>query len=170
MDHGLIVDQLAANAERIRALTGRISESQAHWQPGSGSWSILEVISHLLDEETDDFRARLDLILLHPGDSWFRIDPGAWVIERRYNERNLGDTLAEFLNARAESLLWLQALNTPNWSTPYAAPFGRITAGDLLSSWLAHDILHLRQIVELEWAFATEVLTPPYRVVYAGEW
>lgn len=170
MELKLIIEQLAANAQRIRVLASRIPDTQARWRAESGSWSILEVVSHLLDEETEDFRARLNLILLHPGDPWLRIDPGAWVTERHYNERDLGDTLAEFLNARAESLLWLQTLETPDWNAPYVAPFGRITAGDVLSSWLAHDMLHMRQIIELQWAFAMDVLTPPYRVIYAGEW
>ena len=46
---------------------------------------------------------------------------------------------------------------------------GRITAGDMFASWLAHDLHHLRQLVELQRAY-TEHQVQPYRMDYAGPW
>lgn len=42
-------------------------------------------------------------------------------------------------------------------------------AADMFASWVAHDGLHIRQLVELRRA-RTENLTSPYFIGYAGDW
>ena len=138
-------------------------------KPDPGSWSGLEVINHLYDEEREDFRVRLDYILHHPGQPWPGIDPQGWVSERQYNQREIKESLNNFLEARQESLAWLKTLKSPNWAAAYEAPFGKITAGDMFASWVAHDLLHMRQLVELHWAYTT-MLLGPHNVDYAGSW
>jgi hypothetical protein len=56
MDLDWLVSQMEANAQGIRALAAGCSDQQARWRPDPASWSILEVINHLLDEEREDFR------------------------------------------------------------------------------------------------------------------
>lgn len=169
MDMDRFVHQMAHNAERIRALVQGIPDEQAPWKPDADSWSILEVINHLYDEERYDFRVRLDMTLHHPGEPWPAIDPEGWVSKRQYNQRELGQSLDDFLAARQESLDWLQGLSSPNWAAAKVARFGTITAGDLFASWIAHDLLHMRQLVELHWAHTMTQVTP-HGVAYAGEW
>jgi len=161
--------QMENNAETIRQLMQGVSDEQARWKPDVESWSILEVINHLDDEEREDFRVRLAWIFNHPDQPWSPIDPEGWAIERQYNQRELKPSLANFLRARQESLLWLKTLSSPNWQAVYHAPFGQIRAGDMFASWLAHDLLHMRQLVELHWAYTTR-LVQPYDVQYAGGW
>lgn len=169
MDLNSVTTQMARNAKAIEALVQGISAEQARWRPGPDEWSVLEVINHLYDEEIEDFRAHLDLILHHPGEPWPRIDPQGWVLARGYNERNPAQSLQDFLRAREASLIWLRGLSSPDWQAVYRAPFGEITAGDMLASWAAHDLLHMRQLVELHWAH-TARLVQPYGVAYAGAW
>ena len=161
--------QMENNAETIRQLTEGISDEQARWKPDAGSWSILEVINHLDDEEREDFRVRLAWIFDHPNERWPPTDPEGWVIERQYNQRELKPSLANFLHARQESLAWLRTLSSANWQTVYHGTSRQITAGDMFASWLAHDLLHMRQLVELHWAYTTHLLQP-YDVGYAGGW
>jgi hypothetical protein len=163
------VSQMADNVQRIRVLAEGVSDDQARWKPDPDSWSILEVVNHLLDEEREDFRVLLDLALHRPDRPRPRIDPGTWVTERRYNERDLEESLHGFLVARESSLAWLRELSSPDWEAVYEAPFGPIRAGDVLASWVAHDLLHMRQLVELHWAYTTQSLQP-YEVGYAGQW
>jgi hypothetical protein len=127
------------------------------------------VVCHLHDEEREDFRPRLDLVLHRPGEAWARIDPAAWVAEREYNARDLARMLQAFLAERERSLAWLGSLSAPDWSREYQAPFGPITAGDLLASWAAHDLLHTRQLLELRRARLL-AHTAPHRTQYAGDW
>lgn len=161
--------QMADDAQRVRAFAEGISDEQARWRPDPDSWSILEVVNHLLDEEREDFRVMLDLALHRPDEPRPRIDPQAWVTERKYNERDPGESLQGFLAAREESLAWLRELSSPDWEAVYQAPWGPIRAGDVFAAWVAHDLLHIRQLVELHWAYTTRQLQP-YRVEYAGEW
>ena len=51
----------------------------------------------------------------------------------------------------------------------HSSPFGLIKAGDMFAAWVAHDLLHTRQLIELRWAFTTQALEP-YQVLYAGTW
>lgn len=169
MDIDHFTTQMADDAQRIRALAEGISDDQARWRPDPDSWSILEVVNHLLDEEREDFRVLLDLALHRPDEQRPRIDPGAWVTERGYNERDLGESLRGFLAAREESLVWLKDLSSPDWDAVYRAPWGPIRAGDVFAAWVAHDLLHMRQLVELHWAYTMRQLQP-YKVDYAGEW
>lgn len=161
--------QMAENAARIRALVRGVSEQQARWRPDPTSWSILEVVNHLLDEERQDFRVRLDYTLHRPGEPWPPIDPVAWVAERRYNQEDLEASLDRFLSEREASLAWLSELAAPNWEATHETSFGPIAAGDVFAAWVAHDLLHMRQLVELHWAYTTAELEP-YRVDYAGTW
>jgi hypothetical protein len=160
---------MRSNAHVIRALVEDCSDHQSRWKPEPTAWSVLEVVNHLLDEEREDFRARIDLVLHRPGEGWFRIDPEGWVVERGYNQRELDASLNAFMAAREASLEWLRGLTSPDWERGYDAPFGPIRAGDFLAAWAAHDLLHTRQLVELKWAYQ-ETWLAPYDVRYAGVW
>ena len=164
-----VLAQMAGNAKIIQALVQDVSVEQARWKPSAEDWSILEVVTHLWDEETEDFRAHLDLILHRSDQPWPPIDPQGWVTQRGYNERELAESLEGYLRAREESLGWLKGLAAPDWGAVYEAPFGQIAAGDMLAAWVAHDLLHTRQLVELQWAYTTRQVEP-YRVRYAGVW
>ena len=141
--------QLWNNAHTIRSLTVGVSDEQARWKPAPDSWSILEVINHLYDEEREDFRHRLDWMLHPRGQPWRANDPQGWVTQRRYNERDFEESVNNFLYERERSLVWLKELPAPDWSLVYQAPWGSITTGDMFASWVAHDNLHMRQLVEL---------------------
>lgn len=169
MNFQSVIAQMDSNAQVLHALVKDCSEPQARWKPDADSWSVLEVVNHLLDEEREDFRAHIDLLLHHRADAWPRIDPQGWVVERAYNLRDLGESLAGFMAAREESLAWLGDLGDVAWTTEYTAPFGTIRAGDLLASWVAHDVLHMRQLVRLKWAYLLPKVEP-YGVRYAGVW
>lgn len=160
---------MASNAERIRRLVQDVSTEQARWKPDAESWSVLEVVKHLYDEEREDFRVRLDIILHRPDEAWPKIDPQGWVTARRYNDGDLVSDLDGFLREREASLAWLQTVAGADWEKTYTAAFGPIKAGEMFAAWVAHDLLHLRQLVELQWAYLNRKLAG-YSTRYAGEW
>ena len=169
MEFETLYQDLAHGADIFRALVLGVTQAEAQVRPTPESWSILEVICHLGDEEREDFRQRVDLSLNHPGEVWPPIHPGAWVTERKYNERDLAQSLNDFLAERAKSLVFLKGLASANWDANTVTPYGERKAGDLLVSWVAHDNLHMRQLVELRRA-RLEKLTSPYDMSYAGDW
>jgi hypothetical protein len=169
MELDRFISQMAANAQRIRVLAGGVSEEQARWKPDPDSWSILEVVNHLRDVEKEDFRVLLDLALHRPDEPRPGIAPQSWVKERRYNERDPGESLQGYIAAREASLDWLRGISPPDWEVTYRAPWGPIRAGDIFAAWAVHDLLHMRQLVELLWAYTTSRVEP-YKVDYAGDW
>ena len=169
MDEAYLRRQLAINRDRVASLARGISEEQARWRPDEESWSVLEVVCHLADEEEFDFPARLRIILEGAEKTWPEIDPGGWVKERNYNEEDLFESLNRYMELRNDSLEWLDSLDNPQWDTRFEAPFGEITAGDMFASWVTHDLLHLRQLVELQ-RFYLEEQVKPFSMDYAGDW
>ena len=125
-----------------------IPEGQIRWKPQPEKWSVLEVIHHLYDEEREDFRLRLNYTLEDSSKEWIPINPPQWAIDRKYNEQNFAEISNKFFNEREDSIKCLNNLKSPKWNNTYKHPqIGKITAGDLLSSWVAHDFLHMRQII-----------------------
>lgn len=171
MDITPIVARLRHGAAVFEGLTRDVSVEQARWRPAADQWSILEVVCHLADEEVRDFRTRLDLTLHRPDEAWPPIDPEGWVVSERYNERDLAPQVAVFVEERARSVAFLEDLDDPDWSLAREHPrLGRITAGDLLSSWLAHDLIHVRQINRLHRQWLERKAAPGWSPAYAGRW
>ena len=169
IDFSTLTSQMQTHAEAIRHMAQSISDEQAHWKPAPDSWSILEVLCHLYDEECLDFRVRLDIILHHPDDAWPPIDPKGWVASHQYGQHDLVQTVADFLTERQKSLAWLAGLASPDWQASSRTPWGSMTAGDMFAAWVEHDLLHLRQLVELHYLYTAQAVQP-YTVMYAGEW
>ena len=92
MNHHKIIEHLVVNSDVFKYLFQSVSDEQACWKSDEGRWSILEVINHLYDEEREDFRKRLELVLENPEEQWPPIDPEGWVVQRKYNQRNLSIT------------------------------------------------------------------------------
>jgi hypothetical protein len=164
------IARLQNNASAIPALVQGVPEEQARWRPDAHAWSMLEVINHLYDEEREDFRTRFRLLLTQPDQPWPPIDPQGWVTSRDYNTRSWPLSIANWINERHVSLAWLRSLQNPQWDNSAQAPWGGLMhAGDILAAWLAHDCLHLRQLVELHYVYTAQQ-AQPYIVDYAGEW
>lgn len=170
MHHIAVARQLVQQAQTIRSLVTDVTEAQARWKPTPEDWSILEVINHLYDEEREDFRQWIDSLLHRPGEAPPRIDPAGWVTARAYNQRDLAASLQNFLNERDQSVAWLHGLTSPVWDNTYHHPAGfTISAGEALVCWAAHDLLHLRQLIELHYAWQ-KVQAAPLSLAYAGDW
>lgn len=169
MDLHHFIERFSNNRGVFEALLANVSLEQARWKPTPDKWSMLEVVNHLYDEEREDFRQRLRLTLLEPEQAWPAINPREWVTTRSYNDRELGASLTDFLAERDASLEWLKQLSEPNWENSNDGPNGRLSAGDLLASWLAHDFLHIRQLARLHWQYTGE-LAAPYQTAYGGPW
>ena len=153
----------------IRALLLGITQDDAQVKPNPESWSILEVICHLYDEEREDFREHVDYILHRQNEEWHGIDPQGWVTERNYNEQNFAEMQKKFFAERKQSLDWLMEMSNADWDTIFTSQYGSTTAGEMFACWVAHDNLHVRQLVELR-RVKIENITKPYNLEYAGDW
>lgn len=164
-----LYQELARGLEIIPMLVADLTQAEAEIRPAPESWSALEVICHLYDEEREDFRQRLDFILHRPHDPLPDIDPQGWITARAYNQRDLAEMVGKFKAERTQSLAWLKGLAAPNWEAAYTNQWGSMKAGDMFAAWVAHDNLHTRQLVELRRHRLLNLATP-YDVEYAGDW
>ena len=169
MEFQTLYTELVNSTEMIRALLVGVGPEAAQIKPSRGSWSILEVVCHLYDEEREDFREHLDFILHRQHEEWHSIAPTAWVKLRKYNQQNFKTMQKNFFNEREKSLAWLKGLKNADWNKAYTSKFGSKKAGEMFASWVAHDNLHVRQLVELRRAYI-ERITQPYDIQYAGDW
>jgi hypothetical protein len=91
MEFSTLYQELQNSTEMIRALLSGVAQEAARLKPSAESWSILEVVCHLYDEEREDFREHLDFILHRQNEEWHRIDTEGWVTKRKYNEQNFAE-------------------------------------------------------------------------------
>lgn len=169
MNYEKIILELDRNKNIFKELLTKIREEQHLWKPKPEKWCLLEIVCHLYDEEREDFRTRVKHVLETPDLPLPPIDPPGWVQERKYIQQNYTDTLSKFLQEREQSVKWLQTLTNPQWDNFYVHPkFGQMTAKMFLCNWLAHDYLHIRQILKLKFDYL-KYLTDE-KLTYAGVW
>ena len=169
MEFKTLYEELEHNTEMIRALLAGINQVESQIRPDAKSWSILEVVCHLYDEEREDFREHVDFILHRQNEEWHSIDPQSWVTERKYNEQDMYEMSEKFFSERRKSLEWLTEISNSDWETSYTSQYGSVSAGEMFCCWVAHDNLHVRQLTELRRNWI-ERITQPYDIQYAGDW
>lgn len=170
LDPAWVIDRLESNVSVFQGQLRLVRSVQAMWRPGPDEWSLVEVVNHLAEEETDDFRMRLRLLLEDPKREWPNIDPERSVVENRFNARDLHESFHRFTRERARSVEWLRTLPPVNWQLAHNHPkLGALRAGDLLCSWLAHDLIHIRQINTLHYEYQA-ITSPEFSAAYGGNW
>ncbi|WP_299245455.1 DinB family protein [uncultured Aquimarina sp.] len=151
MNHKLLIKGLQKNKLVFKELLRGIPKEEYVWKDKPSRWCLLEIVSHLYDEEHEDFRKRTKHILDTPDQQFAPIDPEGWVEERRYIEQEYEVMLHRFLEERQASINWLTSLINPKWENITHHPdIGPMTASQFLANWLAHDYLHFNQITKLK--------------------
>jgi hypothetical protein len=151
----------------LDALLNDLDATSWRARPAAAEWAPVEIVCHLRDEETEDFGARLRVVLAG-GERFTPIDPERWAIERRYLEDDGPRAFGTFREKRAASLDML-ATAAPSRLTPVVAHArtGGLSGLDILAAWVAHDRLHLAQLgatLARVWA----VRWAPLHTEYAG--
>ena len=165
-----IIHQLEANGKTFEGLLPGASMNEWVWRPAEKKWCLLEIACHLYDEEREDFRARLKHALENPEAPLPPIDPTGWIDSRKYMEKNYAEVVSAFLQERKQSVHWLLALQAPDWKSAHKHPkFGPMSAEMFLANWLAHDYLHIRQILRLKYQYLKQAAAE-VSLTYAGDW
>ena len=164
-----ITEQLHKNKYVFQALLEDIDQEFVSWRPKPDKWCMLEIVCHLYDEERLDFRFRTQWVLEKPGVTPPPFNPLDWVKEHNYKGQDYDTMVAKFLMERQASIRWLQDLVDPDWSSSYKhATQGNLTAKHYLDNWLAHDYLHMRQIIKYKFNYLEH--TSRDNLDYAGIW
>lgn len=114
---------------------------------GDNTWSPYDVIGHLIHGERTDWMPRVRHILAGETRPFPPFDRTAQFTES--HDAGLSELLAEFASARQESIATLHSLNLTNQDfirTGQHPEFGTVTLGQLLATWVVHDLDHVGQI------------------------
>lgn len=160
---------LEQNMHAIASLLSGLSENEQLHRPEARKWNLLEIICHLYDEEREDFRARIRYILENESGGFVPINPVQWVEARKYAEQDFDRVLNLWKSERMASVEWLNTTKNSNWEQAYMHPkLGNMTASMLLQNWLAHDFLHIRQILKNRYTWLSK--NTGEDLSYAGNW
>ncbi len=155
------------------SLVEEVDASAMRWKPDAKSWAIVEILGHLVREEREDFKPRLERTLRDPTEPWPTMDPQGDVATFMDIEGDPQAFLNDFMSERQRNLAWLASLgplDAIDWTSAHHHPKGFVVrAGDLLSAWPDHDTLHARQIIKRRHQLI-ERAAGEYTCIYAGEW
>jgi hypothetical protein len=132
----------------LRALLEGLPEAWTHRNEGPDTWSPFDVVGHLVDGEERDWMVRARVILEQGTARTFEPFDRFRHLRRNVGEP-LGELLDQFAGLRAGNLRELEALElTPERLLVEGThpELGRVTLGQLLATWVAHDASHLAQI------------------------
>ena len=163
------ISRLSENARTIESLVCNLSDEQARWKISSDKWSILQIVFHLQQTESKDFRPRLEKTLRDPFEEWSPLLPEEMQLKQETAADDFKIFLQGFLQERENSTGWLKTLDNPNFENTYPRQNLNLCAGDLHASWLAHDFLHIKQIIRAHFDYVNQI-SQPYTTDYAGSW
>lgn len=135
----------------LRALLWDLPESWAGGTEGPGTWSPFDIVGHLIHGERTDWIPRTEILLAH-GET----RPFTPFDRLAQFEASRGKTLYELLDTfaelRAANLVRLESFDlTPeDFGRRGRHPeLGACTLGELLATWVAHDLSHIAQIARV---------------------
>lgn len=118
---------------------------------GGETWSVYEVIAHLITAEKTNWLVRLELILSDETDKNFSTFKRVASPEEN-TPKTLAELLAEFISVRNENLEKLRSKNitAEDLEKKGIHPvFGEVSLAQLLSTWTVHDLSHTAQITRI---------------------
>ncbi len=162
MNHILatITSQLERTPGVLRSLLAQADHRIVTTNYGPGTWSAYEVVGHLIIGEREDWIPRLRIILNHGTSRPFDPFPHDAAIPPS-SGRPLDSLLSEFTSLRESNLAELRSfeLLPRQFELRGRHPaLGEVTLGQLLATWAAHDLHHIRQAcLAMAWQLRDEV-------------
>ena len=150
MEHDLeqTIALLSRTPAALDGLLRGLPESWTHRGEGEDTWTVFDVVGHLIYADRENWMPRARRILQfgeeQPFDSFDRQGH-----VRESQGKSLSQVLDEFARVREGCLVDLRALNlTSEQMTKRGRhpALGPVTLSELLATWAAHDMTHLHQI------------------------
>ncbi len=146
----------------LNALLRDLPEEWARATEGPDTWSAYDVVGHLIHGDETDWIPRARVILDYgPAKAFEPFDRLAQF--EASQGKSLDELLGEFAAVRARSLSDLAELNiTPELLNKQGRhpEFGAVTLGQLLSTWVVHDLDHIVQVSRVMAKAYTDAVGP----------
>jgi hypothetical protein len=142
------ISLLTSTPATLNALLRDLPETWTHRNEGENTWSVFDVVGHLIHGERTDWIPRVKMVLqFGETRSFEKFDRFAQA--RESQGKSLGQSLDEFAHLRSENLDELRGLNLRQEDLERRGrhpALGVVTLSELLATWAAHDLTHLHQI------------------------
>ena len=143
------VEVLAHTPETLTALLKGLSPNWTKSTEGPETWSPYDVVGHLVNAEKMNWMVRVNAILndseskpFAPFDRFTHFETS--------KGKSLETLLNEFSNLRKQNIQALHNLRlfkNDFEKLGHHPEFGKVKLGELLATWVVHDLSHIRQIV-----------------------
>jgi uncharacterized damage-inducible protein DinB len=146
----------------LRAWLKDLPDSWIRANEGPETWSPFDIVGHLIHGERTDWMDRVD-ILLTQGESRPFTPFDRFAQFEASRGKSLGQLLDTFAELRAANLLRLESLELSPQDFPRRGrhpELGEVTLGQLLATWVAHDLSHLGQIARVMGRQYTDAVGP----------
>ena len=142
------IEILSKTPQVLHSLLYGLSPDWTHTNEGEDTWSVYDVIGHLIHGEKTDWLVRTQIILSKLENKTF--EPfDRFAMLNSNSAKTLDELLNEFSNLRKSNLSQLKSLNISETDFEKKAThpaLGTVTLSQLLSCWAVHDLNHLSQI------------------------
>ena len=143
-----VINILSRTPGTVRELVSGLDDQWLHAVEAPGTWTPYEIVAHLIFGEQTDWIPRMRIILDDTGNRTFApFDRnGHFAIA---TGRSIESLLDQFEQLRIENILILSAegLTEADLQKEGIHPaFGPVTLGQLMASWMVHDMTHIYQI------------------------
>ncbi|HKQ08073.1 MAG TPA: DinB family protein [Blastocatellia bacterium] len=142
---------LRRTPETLSVLLKDLPEAWLTANEGGDSWSPYDVVGHLIHGEETDWvpRAR---IILERGEAQAFTPFDRFAQFEKSRGRSLGELLEEFAGLRWQNLTALAELRLRPEQMRLRGThpeLGSVTLGELLATWVAHDLSHVAQVLRV---------------------
>lgn len=130
-------------------LTG-LSKEWLECDEGEGTWNAIQVVEHLIEGEKHNWIPRLKMIFEEGESTVFPAFDRFSHLEEVIS-KSLEEKIMEFASLRATNVNELKALVARHSldATGMHPAFGKVSAREIISTWVVHDLTHLSQIVRV---------------------
>lgn len=157
------IEVLERTPDVLIVMLQNISADWTSNNEGIETWSVYDIIGHLIEGEKTDWIPRMEIILSDKLDKTFEPFDRFAQIETSKG-KSLTELLKEFKGLRKKNLEHLRSkkLTTKDYEKKgIHQDFGEVTISQLLSTWTVHDLNHIAQI--------SRVMAKQYKVE-VGPW
>ena len=153
---------LRATPQVLRAWLENLPHVWVRSNEGPDTWSPYDIVGHLIHGERTDWVPRLELLLAQ-GDSRPFTPFDRFAQFRESQGKSLGELLDTFTELRRINIGRLEShrLQPSDFGRRGRHPeLGPVTLGQLLATWVAHDLNHLGQIARVMGRQYTDAVGP----------
>jgi hypothetical protein len=144
----LLLDRLAAFADDVEARASFVRD----WRhrPAPDQWSLTEVFCHLRDVEQEIHQSRFRALLAADNAFLSGVAADEWAATRHYQEQDGAQALADFVQARRQTVVMLNGVDEGYWQRHGRHSFfGPTSTHELLALVVEHDHAHWEQVTGL---------------------